>query len=192
LLSGASASLPIYVASSTGITNVSFKLRVPENLISNFTLTATAPQLATSTLVDEGTNLNLSFTTTAGQSLLTTQQVALLNFTDTAQPMSAVVWLMPTNIAGLHTNGVVYSNHVANAGSVVLVHAEPVVQATMIGTERFLQVYGQIGKNYEVQSSINLNPPNWQPLEEYTQTDGVILIPINATGPAVFYRLLEK
>jgi hypothetical protein len=189
---GGIASVPVYIASSSGVTNMSFNLRVPENLISNFTLTATAPQLASSTLTDQVTNLNLSFTTTAGQSLQGTQQIALLTFTDTATPVSAIVTLTPTNISGFHTNGLAFSNLVANAGTVILVHTEPVVQAVVNAAERDLFVYGRLGTNYEIQSTMTLTPPNWQPIVDYTQTNGVLVIPVGTGGSAAFYRLLQK
>src|SRR5262249_43758619 len=70
---GRSAAVPIYLASSSGVTNLTLNIAWPASRLSNAALDATGPAMATCSLQDQGTNLVFVMETVAGQVLQGTQ-----------------------------------------------------------------------------------------------------------------------
>jgi hypothetical protein len=77
---------------------------------------------------------------------------------------------------------------------VVVVQDQPLLQPTISSNlMRNLILYGKLGANYELQFTTNLGPlSDWQPLLDYTQTNGVINLGLDSTNPVIFYRLLQQ
>jgi hypothetical protein len=191
---GQPASIPILLASDAGVTNLVLGVQVPETVLTNWSLTATAPQIVSATLQDLVTNILISLSTLPGQPLQGTQQVAQLNFRATASGVSSFVSLPIVSIAGVKPNAAAYENLLTHAGSVAVVHDQPLLQASVSSTNaRNLQLFGNLGANYQLQFTTNLLPPaDWQVLLDYTQTNGVINLSITATNPTIFLRLHQQ
>ena len=191
---GQSASLPIVVSSDAGVTNLVFAVQVPETVLSNWSLTATSPQVASADLQDLGTNIVISLSTSPSQPLQGTQQVAQLNFSAAASGVSSFVTLPIVNVAGFKPNAAAYGNVLTHAGSVAVVHEQPLLQASFSSTNaRNLLLFGNLGANYQLQFTTNLlAPADWQTLLDYTQTNGVMDLSIPATNPTIFLRLHQK
>jgi RHS repeat-associated protein len=191
---GQSASIPVYLASNDGVTDLVFTVQVPENLLTNWTLTTTSPQIASATLQDFTTNILISLSTTPGQSLQGTQQISWLNFQAVTNQPSGFISLPVTGITGIKPNAALYSYYVSHPGSVVVVQDQPLLQPTISSNlMRNLILYGKLGANYELQFTTNLGPlSDWQPLLDYTQTNGVINLGLDSTNPVIFYRLLQQ
>jgi hypothetical protein len=191
---GQSASIPVYLASNDGVTDLVFTVQVPENLLTNWTLTTTSPQIASATLQDFTTNILISLSTTPGQSLQGTQQISWLNFQAVTNQPSGFISLPVTGITGIKPNAALYSYYVSHPGSVVVVQDQPLLQPTISSNlMRNLILYGKLGANYELQFTTNLGPlSDWQPLLDYTQTNGVINLGLDSSNPVIFYRLLQQ
>jgi hypothetical protein len=193
LQGGESASLPVYLASNDGVTNVVFAVQVPEAVLTNWTLTALAPQLSSATLVDQTTNLVVTLQAAAGQSLQATQLVLQLSFLARANQPSGFVTLPVVSITGLKPAGSPYSNYVAHAGWVAVVQDQPLLLGAVSSElARTLTAYGKPGTNYQVQYKTTLTAPAWQPLFNYTQTNAAVNLELDGANPMIFYRLLQQ
>jgi hypothetical protein len=191
--SGQSGSVPVYLTSSSGVTNLSFTVQVFHNILTNLSVTAIAPQLASATLQDHTSNIVLTFVTLPGQMLQGTQLVSQLNFTDAGlNHVSDTVPLPIVNPAAFKPGGAAFTNYFTQAGSVVIVQDQPLLQSMISSNERSLLLFGRLGTNYELQFTTTLAAPNWQPLMDYTQTNGVQSINVDSNSPVIYYRLQQK
>jgi hypothetical protein len=194
LQGGQTASIPVSLASNQGATNLLFTVQVPENLLTNWTLAATAPQIGTATLQDFVTNILITLNATPGQSLQGTQQISTLAFSAVTNRVSGFITLPITSINAVKPDGTAYANYITHAGTVIVVQNEPLLRASVAPDQsRTLQLYGKLGTDYQLLFSTNLaQPSGWQPLLDYTQTNGVINLPLDTTNPVIFYRLLQQ
>jgi hypothetical protein len=191
LQGGQTASIPVSLASNDGVTNLLFTVQVPENLLTNWTLAATAPQLGTATLQDFVTNILITLNATPGQSLQGTQQLSTLTFSAVTNAVSGFITLPITSVTAIKPGGAGYSNYLAQAGTVILVQNEPLLSASLgADLSRSLKLYGKLGVDYQLMFNTNLTDPSgWQILLDYTQTNGVITLPLDSSRPVIFYRL---
>ena len=91
--SGQFASVPVYLAANAGVTDLVFAVQAPERLLTNWTLTALAPEIGSATLQDQKTNLLIALQSLPGQSMEGTQLVALLQFEAATNQVSSFVTL---------------------------------------------------------------------------------------------------
>jgi subtilase family serine protease len=190
---GQSSSIPIFLASNAGVTNLVFTVQIPEHVLNDLSVAAIAPHVAGATLVDQVTNVVITLTTAPGQSLLGTQLVSRLSFRAAAIGKSGFVPLPVINSTALKPSGMSYVNYVLTPGAVAVVQDAPLLEALESEDQsRSLMLYGKLGTNYQVQFSTSLLPVGWQPLLYYTQTNGVMNLGVAATNPVIFYRLKQE
>jgi hypothetical protein len=190
---GQSASVPVTVGSSGGLSSLSFTVQVPENSLSNLNVQAIAPQVSSATLQDRTTNVLITVTTAPSQPLIATQAVLELNFTANANPPSAFVTLLATNINGLKPAGAPYVNSIAQPGLVAVVEDQPLLLGNVSSNQtRSLVLFGKPGTNYQLQFTTNLITPDWQLLFNYMQTNGAVTVTLVSTNAVVFYRLQQQ
>ena len=163
---------------------------VPENILTNLSLVATASQIGSAALQDLTTNILIYLSTAPGQSLQGTQQISMLNFSAATNQISSFLNLSAMNAIGQKPSGLTYSNYVSNAGTVAVVQDQPLLQAFVSSNlARNLTLYGKPGFNYQLLFKTNLiSPTGWQPLLNYTLTNGVVKIVVNPSNPVIFYR----
>ena len=188
---GQTASIPVSLASNDGATNLLFAVQVPENVLTNWTLAPTAPQIASASLQDYVTNLLVTLNATPGQSLQGTQQVSTLTFSAVTNQVSGFITLPITSVTAIKPGGAGYANYVTHPGTVIVVQNEPLIRASLDTNEsRSLQLYGKLGTDYQLMFNTNLGvPAGWQTLMNYTQTNGVITVPLDSSNPVIFYQL---
>jgi hypothetical protein len=190
---GQAAGVPISLSSSGGVTNLTFAMQVPENVLSNFTVSAIAPQIASAGLQDFKTNIAVSVITAPGQTLSGSQSILQLNFIAGTNPPSAFIPLIASTIAALKPSGSPYVNYITQQGVVAVVEDRPLLSAALsTNLQHTLVLYGNPGVSYQLQYATNLFNPNWQPVSEYPQINGVVTINLVPTNAMVFYRLQEK
>ncbi|MBI4325334.1 MAG: hypothetical protein HY674_08735, partial [Chloroflexi bacterium] len=128
-----------------------------------------------------------------GQVLQGTNQLGRLAFLAVADQSSAFVAL---RVGVLEAGTATYelTNTVGKAGRVVVVGAEPLLEAELMGDgSRRLILYGQVGVNYQIQRSADLSQRrNWLKWQNVTlsnlwQTFDGLEAPLGG----VFYRALE-
>ena len=193
LQGGQTGMIPIMLAANAGVTNLAFGVRVAGDLLTNWTLSATAPQIGTATLLDAVTNLLVTINAAPGQSLVGLDPLSILSFNAATNPVSGFITLPITSLSAIKPGGASYGNYLTQAGTVIVVQNEPLIRANLdTNQSRSLLLYGKLGTDYQVLFSTNLNlADGWQMLLSYTQTNGVITLPLPATNPAIFYRLYK-
>jgi hypothetical protein len=105
--------------------------------------------------------------------LIGTQQLAWLHFSTVCTQSSAFVNLEIPDTIGTQPDGTLARNFAPQAGRVVVIGAEPLLEAYM-GTNGHpvLVLYGQIGTNYVVQATADLSDPaSWQTAWQGTLSD---------------------
>jgi hypothetical protein len=193
LQSGQTLSVPIYLASSDGVTNLDFNLQWPTGYLANPTLSVTAPGIASGTLQDQGTNLMFSFQTIPGQVLQGTQELAQLTFTAISNEYSALVSLPFESVNATKPDGSSYTNYITPAARIAVIEGQPLLCAYLAtNSARELTLYGRLGVSYELQSLTSLALPNtWNSIWSYVQTNGVMTINVDSGNPNIFYRIFQ-
>ncbi|PWU11941.1 MAG: hypothetical protein C5B50_22285 [Verrucomicrobia bacterium] len=193
LLAGQSVALPVLLDSSSGVTNLVFAIQSPDHLLNSWAVSPLAPQIAYATLQDQQTNLLVTLGTAPGQPLLGNHPVSQLSFTAATNQGSSFINLPTVTVAGTKPNGAFYTNIFPQAGSVVVVQDQPLLLGSITNrVNRTLTIYGKPGATYQVQYKTNLSGAPWLPLYSFTQTNGVVILGLDATNPAAFYRLLQQ
>ena len=191
VLGGNSVGVPIYLASSEGVTNLAFNIVWPGNRLTNTALVVTAPGIGSNLLQDQFTNLLITLQTTPGQVLQGTQQIFKLNFTAVTNQPSAFVPLTFRAVTAIKPGSVAYSNYVTHPGTIAVVQDKPLlIPGFDINSGRSLALYGRLNTNYQLQFSTNL-VGTWSPLLNYTQTNPAIYLGIKATNGVIFYRVYQ-
>ena len=184
-------SLPLTVASSSGVTNVQVTLDWPGTSLRNPTLTF-APPVISGSLQTQDKQLVIQLQTAADQPLIGTNQVAQLNF-QAATGLPSTLFSIPVSQAtGDTADGSTVANVVAIAGEVVVVGDRPLLRPhTDASQRRTLTLFANPGK-YELQSATSLTPPvTWTPLLDYQPTNIVQTVSLDSVNPVIFYRLQQ-
>ncbi len=194
LLGGETATLPVVISSSEGVSNVQFRVAVPFGVLTNWTLVSESAQLATATLLTEASAFTINLETVPGQLIQGTQQVSRLEFTATTNSLSQFLPLQVADLAGLKPGGITYSNNVAGGGRVVVVQEYPLLEGFVLANQtRQLVIYGRPGTNYQLHVATNVIPPiNWQPVTSFNQTNVLVRWPLGQDSGMFFYRLEQE
>jgi hypothetical protein len=189
---GQSATVPIYLSSSSGVTNLSFTVDWPTARFTNPALFIAVPGIATSSVQTQSTNLLFGLQTAAGKVLQKSNLIAQLNFQTVSNQSSAFINLTVRNISASKPDSSLYMNYVPTAGQVAVVSDKPLLGAYFdINTNRVLTAFGNVGATYVIQSSTNPTVSSaWTPVTSYTQTNISQNLPVDASSPFIFYRLL--
>jgi len=189
---GQAGEVPIYLASSEGVTNLTFNIAWPGARFSNASFVITAPEITSNLVQDQVTNLLVALQTAPGQVLQSTQQQILkLNFTAVTSQNSAFVPLTLGLVDAIKPGNVVYSNYVSHPGAIAVVQDKPLLIAGLGASHsRNLTLLGRLNESYQLQFSTNLSGV-WHPLLDYTQTNGAISISLDSSNAMIFYRLYQ-
>ena len=189
---GQSGQIPIYLSSSSGVTNLSFSVDWAPTRFVNASLTAVVSGIGASSVQVQNTNLLLSFQAAAGQVLQKSNLIAQLTFQTVSNQSSAFVNLAVRNLNAAKPDSSAYVNYVPVAGQVAVVSSKPLLSAGFdANTNRTLTAFGNIGARYQIQSSSNPAAANgWTTLSTYTQTNISQPLPVDPANPFIFYRLL--
>ena len=191
---GQSALLPIYLSSSSGVTNLSFTLAWSATQFTSPSLFVSVPGVAASSLQNQQTNLLISLQMASGQVLQNSNLVAQVSFQTSASEPSAFVGVPVHDISATKPDSSAYVNYVPTAGQVVVVNSKPLLEAdSTTETNRTLTAYGAVGTSYQLQySATPLVPTDWAVLMTYTQTNTAQTLSVDPRNPLVFYRLLAR
>lgn len=193
VLAGQSASLPVAVDSSSGVTNLVFNLQIAPGYLTNLSITAVAPEISSATLQGGPSNALVTVQTTPGQMLVGSEPLLLLNFVADTNGGSAFVNVSATNMMASKPTGASYVNYIVQHGTVALVQNQALLLAVSpTNDDRYLTLYGKLGASYELQYTTNLNEAGWMPLVDYVQTNTAVTLSLVPTNAIIFYRLEEK
>ncbi len=190
--SGATASLPLKILTSDGITNLTFSLAWPGGVLLNPQLTFNAP-VAGGTLQNRGTNLCIKLWTANGDLITGTNAFAQLQFQAVAGQPSAFLSL-PLEILSVHkANGSGFSSIRTASGEIVVVGTNPLLRPEASPAQgRALAVYANPGTSYQIQYATSLSAPvAWLPLQDFQATNVLQTVGLGSVNPVIFYRLLQ-
>jgi hypothetical protein len=188
---GQTALLPMYLASSSGVTNLSFTVDWPTAQLTSPTLFITAPGIAASSLQNRQTNLLISLQTAPGQVLQNSNLVAQLSFQVPAGHASAFLTLPIHDISAIKPDSSAYVAYLPTDGQVTIVNSNPLLQPAITSeTNRTLTAFGNVGTTYQLQSSMTPTvPTSWGVVMTYAQTNISQTLTVSPSNPLVFYRL---
>ena len=139
-------------------------IRFAGSRLTNLTVEAMAPDLATVTLQKPDANTAaLSIAAVDGQILQGTQRLARLSFTAVTNQTSAFVPLELDSMHGAMAQAATRPTLMSTGGRIAIIGAQPLVDAHFSATgARELGLYGRRNATYIVQYSTNLaNLTNW-------------------------------
>jgi hypothetical protein len=188
---GQPGNLPVITSSSSTVTNLLLTVAWPDTVLTNPTLTFSAPIIAGS-IQDLGGQLVIQLQTAANQPLSGTNQVAQINFQTATSPASTIYSIQVSAASGNTAAGTTYANVTGQPGEVVVVGGTPLLRPQtdpILG--RTLSLYANPG-NYQLLYTTSLVAPiDWEPLTTYTQTNVAETISLDSANPNVFYRLQQ-
>ena len=191
---GQTCSIPIYLSSSDGVTNLALSMDWFPDRFSNPSVSSAGPGSGSASMQNQGTNLVVCLQAAAGKALQGSNLVAHINFQTLANQSSAFVYMPLEVLSATKPNGAPYANPVPDIERVVVVSDVPLAEANSLGnTNLSLTLYGTVGANYQLQSQTDLGAAEaWQPLLNYRQTNIQQAVTIDATQPRGFYRVLQQ
>ena len=195
VLAGASGSLPLGLVYGTGVSNLSFNLTLPANAFSALSIQLVSPQLSSASVLPVSSNLvAVTLGTASGQTLQGAQTLAQLNFTVATNQPSAILQIEVQSLQVLNGDGSVTTNVLGQAGQLILVGRQPVLQTMLApGGARSLALYATPFSSYELQYATNLAAPiQWLDWMRVPMTNLVEVFGGLASQPAtIFYRAVQ-
>ncbi len=190
---GQAGSLPIYVASSEGTTNLSFVVSWPTDRFSAPTVAPSSPNRVACAAQLQGTNLMVTLMTTSTRAISGSNLVAQLNFQALTGQPSAFLRLPISAVRGNKPSGAAYAVCGSQAAQVAVVSDVAMLEWVPASNASALQAYGKPGTNYVLQSSTNLSAlVVWSPVLSYTQTNVAQTLSIQPGQSPLFYRLKQE
>jgi len=194
VLVGQSGCVPLTLFASTGLTNLSFNVRVPANRLTGLAFTPVAPAIGSSHLaMIDASNAVVTVATAPGMTLNGTVQLGNFCFTASSNQVTAVVPLLLSAPAATKADGTALSDIVAVSGRMAVVGRQPYLEATR-GASNLVQLtfYGIPGTTYVLQTAASLPGP-WQAVQTLTITN----VPETRLWPnlgeaARFFRLVQQ
>jgi hypothetical protein len=194
LQAGQNGAIPIALASSDGVTNLSFTMPWPTNLLLNPTLSVSAAGVAASSLLNQNGNVVVTLQTLPGQVLQGSNLICSINFQSFASQPSGYINLPPSNLTAYKPTSAAYVSSFPVAGRVAIINNLAMLQATTAaGPTRSLTVLGKVGNTYQVQYCTNFGPGAvWSNLLTYSQTNVSQTLSLDPSVPQVFYRVQQR
>lgn len=197
VLTGQAGGVAVSGNASVGLATINVTLNIPPGHLTNFALSALAPELnpGTSTVTAQGgSSWLLHFAAQAGQSFSGAKPLAQLTFTAAAGQPSAFVPLQIAGLAATKPDNSPVSQVLAQSGRVVVVGDEPLLEALRSPDEsRTLALYGRPNASYAIEYANALSSSNlWTFWTRVPMTDlSAMLQPTQPIAPSVFYRAYE-
>jgi hypothetical protein len=193
VLVGTAASVPVTLQSSLSLTNITAIMQVPASGLTNWTLLAASPEIASTLLQQMGTNqYSITLTLNPALSPGDSRTLAQLAFLSGSQAHSAFVPLNLTSLSGVQSDGSIAPKPGKANGRVVVIARESLLEAWLAAnSKRKLTLYGIPGASYELDYATNLLSPNWQFGWRQPLTNLSTVFDVNDFLPQVFYRAVE-
>ena len=198
ILAGDSGRVPINLISRTAMTNLEMTLvTTPSERLTNFIIEPIVPEICSTNVVPLSNALyRLSIGTCSNQWLIGTQQVAWLHFSAVSNQSSAFVNMELTDLAGREPDGTPVANFAPQAGRVVVVGQEPLLEAFIAtNQECALLLYSLPGTTNMLSMSGDLTIPAvlWSVHSQVTMTNLYQLIqPVFTNSDRLFFRAQRR
>jgi hypothetical protein len=193
---GDTGRLPIDLISSVPLTNLSTFVSAPSGRVIPVSVEPVAPEICMSSIENVADSLYLiTLTTCSNQFLVGTQQIAWLVVRAPTNQQSAFVPVVIGPSVGTQPDGTFVTNYVTQAGRVVIVDEEPLLEA-FHSTNGFVQalLYAPVGSTNILQINRELRPQSaWMPAQQVEMTNLLrTLPPFPATNQTLFFRAVRQ
>lgn len=191
---GQNGSVPLALASSEGVTNLSFTIPWPLDSLPSPSLSISAPGVATNSLRNQGNNTIVTVQMSPGQVLQGSNVIGTLSFQSLSSQSSGYVNLPVSSLTAVKPSASAYANTIPTAGQVAVINAATMLRANApTGSGHTLTVLAKTGNSYQVQYCTNFGPAAvWLPWVTYTQTNISQTISLDPIPPQAFYRVQQK
>jgi len=188
---GSTATLPVGVYAS-GITNLSFSISLPTNLLESLSFQSVSPQVGSASLQILNSNTVVaSLASAPGLTLEGDQQLAQFVLATASNQPSVFLPLAPVSLQARNLDGSSVSSLAASSASLVIVNHQALLQnAIAVDGTRSLSLYGLPGYSYEIQKSTTLAA--WTDLIRVPMTNLVeVFSGLDTNVSRIFYRAYE-
>jgi hypothetical protein len=189
---GQKATLPLYISSSEGVTNLTFTVDWPWSRFTGPSLSMINTGIGSSSLQSQSTNVLIQVQTLPGHALSGSNLFGQLSFQTIPNQSSAFVSLPVHIVSATKPSASPYAYFAPGAGQVVVVNDAPLLQAASTNANRNLTLFGKVGTAYQLQYCTNVANHSWYPLWNYTQTNLAETISVDPSILQVFYRVLQQ
>ena len=190
---GQNATLPIFLSSSEGVTNVTFIVEWPSSRFLNPVLSVLGPAGSSGSVQNQSSNLLINLQNLTGPATVGSNLIAQLSFQAIANQASAFINLPVKILKAIKPDSTAYNYEASSAEQIVVVNDTPLLQgAGTTNSSRRLTLFGRIGTNYQLQYSTNLLSASWSQLFNYTQTNLAQTVNVAGTAPLIFYRIVQQ
>ena len=186
LLAGQTSSVPVWLLSTTALTNMVFGLPYPVERLTNFALAVNSPQvLAQWVRLARAGQMEVSFTLPVAGVLHGPTNVGQLIFTAVSNQSSAFVPLLITNVDGRKPDGARAANTYGQPGRVVVAGKEPLLEGALSANRQLqLTLYGKPGSSCAMKWRTNSMAGAWQFAWRLPMTNLFLDFGIEATKPS--------
>jgi len=192
LQTGQGSCIPVDLLSTVGLTNLVFTLSYPSNRLGNWSITATNSAVrAASVQILDSAHAQFQIATKAGQLLQGPTAVGTICF-NALPGTSGFIQVQISGVAGSRADGSAVGNASGQAGRLVVIGPEPLLEASVTtNLARLLTLYGNPGASYQVDYATNLLAGKWQYGCRVPMTNLYKVLSASASLPQVFYRAFE-
>jgi hypothetical protein len=186
---GQTGGVPITLLSSVGLTNLNFTLLNPSQRFTSWAFASSNSSIATAVVEAlASSNVFLNIATLSGQFLSSNSLLGTM-FISPLPGDSAFLPMVGSNVLGTKLDGSVVGNMFSQAGRVVVIGPEPLLEAWFGSNSiAMLTLYGNPGTNYQFLSNTNLASTNWQSAGSALMTNLQENFIINQTTPQMYFR----
>jgi hypothetical protein len=196
LRAGDTARLPVNLISSVPLTNLAMTVNADPSRLTNLWVEPVVPEICQQSIAFLTNDLYwLSLTTCSNQFLIGTQQVAWLHFTAISNQSSAFVRLQLDDIVGYQPDGTPVQNFAPQAGRLVIVGEEPLLEAVVnTNLQPAVILYGKPASDYVIETRTNFVAGRWATAVTNISVGGELWLQMPApvsTSSVNFYRALR-
>ena len=190
---GDSGTVPVTLVSTLGLTNLNFTVSTWPDRFTNWAMAVSNTAVATVSVETIGSSQTVfNLKVKDGETLHGPALLGSLEF-DALPGASAFLPLLPTDIRGIKLDGTPVGNSFGQAGRVVAIGREPLLDAFLTESNQpALVLYGQPGSTNRLESTLALPPAFWTPGEEVIMTNLWQILHPAATNRMEFFRALKR
>ena len=191
IMAGQTGSVPIIVHSTVPLTSLSFSLDIMVSGLDEFALQPQVSLTSGSVTQSSPTRVDVNLQSSNASSLYTSKTVAFLTFRALAIQPSGFIWLMVRDMSASRSGSIPVGRILANHGRVVYINSQPLLETHMLGIQRRMTLYANLGVTCIIQhSSILAQPVTWGDAWYGRVTTPATLLSIGDPGVPSFYRAL--
>ena len=190
VMAGQTGSVPVIVHSTVPLSSLSFSVDIPVSGLDEFTLQPQIALASANVTQRSSTRVDVNLQSSNAGSLFTSKIVAYLSFRALAIQPSSFIWLNVTNMSASRSGSIPVTRVLPNHGRVVYINSQPLLETHMLGIERRMTLYANLGVTCIIQHSAVLTQPvTWGDAWYGRVTTAATALSIGDPGVPSFFRV---